>query len=286
MKTHPASERRRCASSDNGGTSSVARPRHANAPGHLESAILNVNIDRRGFLAALAAAGAAIALPGPITEATPDQIDHAWNACLQAPWIFAVINDSGTIVDPAVAEPRLRSDVFGISVALLQSPERLVREVDNCDPLRGCFEALASDELDDLQRKLEEESEELSRQERLKLRRLAEVLQDEIKGWSDWVLLEGKAGLPRFREAVERWLAEPINWEEAEWFPKAWGGQGTALRFFEQMNRALRDEIGVTIVEGDHPGSSYFAAELQLPITDANHVAQRLGLPIRFRDDT
>ena len=45
----------------------------------------------------------------------------------------------------------------------------------------------------------------------------------------------------------------------------------------------LCDALGVVIVEGDRPGSSYFAAELRNELADANAAAQRLGLPFRFR---
>jgi hypothetical protein len=42
------------------------------------------------------------------------------------------------------------------------------------------------------------------------------------------------------------------------------------------------EELGVVIVEGDRPGSTYFAAELRQSIPDANRAAARLGLPFRF----
>ncbi|MDR6859814.1 hypothetical protein [Variovorax guangxiensis] len=244
---------------------------------------MSTDINRRGFLAALVAAGATLALPGSVAEATSNQVDRAFAILLLEPWIFAVINDSGTLVDPAVAQPRLRSDVFGIPVEQIESPERLIREVNHCDPLRSCFQAMAANELDDLQQGLKDKRSGRSRQEGRKLRRLVDALQDEFDGWRDWVVFEGKEGLPRFREIIEHWLMAPIDWDELEWFPRACGGQGAALNLFGQMEGFLRDEIGVTIV--DQPGSSYFAAELHLPAIDANHSARRLGLPIRFRDD-
>jgi hypothetical protein len=49
------------------------------------------------------------------------------------------------------------------------------------------------------------------------------------------------------------------------------------------MDADHRDELGVVIVEGDHPGSDYFAAELRVEIADANRSAAKLGLPFRFR---
>ena len=42
------------------------------------------------------------------------------------------------------------------------------------------------------------------------------------------------------------------------------------------------DDLDIVIVEGETPGSSYFAAELHGDIDDANERAESLGLPIRF----
>ena len=40
--------------------------------------------------------------------------------------------------------------------------------------------------------------------------------------------------------------------------------------------------LGVEIVEGDHPGSPYIAAELSIPIAEANKKADAAGIFIRF----
>ena len=43
------------------------------------------------------------------------------------------------------------------------------------------------------------------------------------------------------------------------------------------------DGIGVQIIEGDHPGSSYYAAVLRQDVDYVNQVARGLGLTFRFR---
>ena len=42
------------------------------------------------------------------------------------------------------------------------------------------------------------------------------------------------------------------------------------------------DELGIKIVEGEYPGSTYYAAELMGDVEEANVVAARLGVPVRF----
>ena len=59
--------------------------------------------------------------------------------------------------------------------------------------------------------------------------------------------------------------------------------QARAMAFFNVTAAGVAQELGVEIVEGEHPGSSYFAAELRNDIDDANATAEQLGLPFRFR---
>jgi hypothetical protein len=43
------------------------------------------------------------------------------------------------------------------------------------------------------------------------------------------------------------------------------------------------DALGVQIIEGEHPGSTYYAAELRQDIDYANEVAREIGLECRFK---
>lgn len=56
-----------------------------------------------------------------------------------------------------------------------------------------------------------------------------------------------------------------------------------AMRFFEQLDGDDCELLGVDIVEGEHPGSSYYAAELTLSVEEANAIAEQLGLRIYFK---
>ncbi len=57
--------------------------------------------------------------------------------------------------------------------------------------------------------------------------------------------------------------------------------RGEALSFFRNEPETA-DIFNIVIVEGDRPGSSYFAAELRMDMSEANELAARLNLPIRF----
>ena len=239
-----------------------------------------MQLTRRQFLAGLLSVGATIALPVPLAQATTTQVNSAWEQLLKEPWYFE-INDHGTIVVADEEEPQIRSDVFDVDLGGNCTPDSLVQEVEGCTPLVTHFQRLAADELENIQSKLEDE--DLTNSERKRLARLTDVLEDPDEGWTAWVLLEGQTGPPRFARAVEDWLSSPIEGNDYQWFPIRSGAQGHAMAFFESMDNETLDALGVVIIEGEHPGSSYYAAELRQPIDAANDAAEDLALPFRFK---
>ncbi len=60
-----------------------------------------------------------------------------------------------------------------------------------------------------------------------------------------------------------------------------YSGRGQALCFFRDEFED-NDLFDIVIVEGDCPGSSYFAAELRMNIEQANALAAECAVPIRF----
>lgn len=54
------------------------------------------------------------------------------------------------------------------------------------------------------------------------------------------------------------------------------------IAWLEAEPKKARDAYANTI-EGEHPGSTYFAAELRVPVEVANEAAQAAGIRIRFR---
>ena len=83
---------------------------------------------------------------------------------------------------------------------------------------------------------------------------------------------------------IDRWLAAEPNWTfESEYF-EAWAdGQRAALNFFRAIDLDSISGIHIDIVEGEHPGSTYYAAELAMDLEDANAIAAHEGIPLRFR---
>lgn len=241
---------------------------------------MSFQINRRSFLLSLIALGASYVLP---VNATPDEVDEVWEEAKARPWYFEV-NEWDTITDPDCAPAKTWGDVFeSLGTGHLQTAADVVGAVHTCQPLINHFQGLASDELDELERELDGDPPPRL----LRRRHLEKVVRalrsDPDGGWHDWIILEGEAGVPRFREAIDAWLAQPPDHRQSEWFPLSYGSQGQAKAFFERLDDDTLDALGVVIIEGEHPGSSYYAAELRQDVDEANAMAQELDLPFRFR---
>ena len=206
-------------------------------------------------------------------------------APLPGPMTFYEVAGHGTLTDPGVAGPKVRADVFErLSLGIIRTTDELICEVDDCVPLASHFSILAEAHLASIEEELEDEDSGLGSIARRRLAFLAAALRhDPDTGWRDWVAHEGDPGLAGFKERIEDWLAEGIDWDEAEWFDSGWSGQDAALGFFSDLSAAVRKLLGVVIIEGEYPGSSYYAAELRGEIGPAKAAAQALGLAFRFR---
>jgi hypothetical protein len=55
------------------------------------------------------------------------------------------------------------------------------------------------------------------------------------------------------------------------------------LNFFRNLDLDSISGINIEIIEGEHPGSTYYAAELTMDPEDANAIAESEAIPLRFR---
>lgn len=242
---------------------------------------MSIQFNRREFLQSLIALGAGYSLP---ENATSKQIEEVWEKAQSDPWYFDV-NDSQTISVSGYAQDETWDDIYCISTASLKTPGDVISAINGCQPLVSHFQKLTDWAIEEIVESLQ--SDPLpSPQRRRKLQKTLKSLEsDSYYGWQDWIELEGSEGVPRFRDEIEEWLAGPVDYSQSEWFPMSYGCQGQAKFFFEGLDSKTLDALGVVIIEGEHPGSTYYAAELRQEIGDANSVAQELGLPFRFRPE-
>ena len=83
---------------------------------------------------------------------------------------------------------------------------------------------------------------------------------------------------------MHNWGLDDPSGDDDEYIDEPMSGQDMAYKMFSDGCYSGESEIlGIEIVEGDHPGSSYIAAELLTPVDLANKKAEELDLDFRFR---
>ena len=218
--------------------------------------MFETTISRRAFLKGLVAIGAAIALPD--SEATDAQIQQVWGNVLREPITFEV-DEYQTISVPWAHIPEINADIYQDINLNVTSNKALLAEIEDISHLSDYFayefEVLADDPEDNP---------------------LVVQIINEGLGWEDWVLM---GDLQSHKDRIEAWLKDGIDWEYA---PLTVGPVGEAYQYFNNFAWSTHEDLGVVVVEGEHPGSSYFAAELRVAPEEANRRAEALGLPIRF----
>lgn len=102
---------------------------------------------------------------------------------------------------------------------------------------------------------------------------------DEVLEW----LEANPTNLSEATQRLRRWLDDTSLTDEDYDAADLNGvtAQGAALLFWRDGDLDP-DDFGIVIVEGEHPGSSYYAAELRESIEYANAQAEKLGAAVRF----
>lgn len=204
-------------------------------------------MNRREFLQSLLAIASSITLPiDSVAAASDEVVDQVWKQLQDDPFVFYVIN-YGTLTSDKNYDycPRSRSELYG-----LQSPSSL-DDVQALAIENRWIEGIIEDALHEAE-----------------VDRVNQLNDDQI------------AALVR---RVDHWLEAGPDERDAEHMTlSGMNGQGDALWYFRDSFEYC-DEFNIVIVEGDCPGSSYFAAELRMPVEDANELAEAMELPIRFQ---
>jgi hypothetical protein len=201
---------------------------------------------------------------------------------------FEVDGDSGTLSVANFVQLTTRSEFYeDIADSWGDSPQELFDAMSECQPLVWEVQSIYSEVRDEIESTLDDaQSNASANQPRIAAlkKRLANLPEEPEDGVADWLLsLTTDEFESRVTSAIERWFDDEPNWGfEEDYLPSGWSAQGVALNYFRSMDEKLLDLLGVVIVEGDHPGSTYYAAELKTDIADANALAVKYQLDIRF----
>jgi hypothetical protein len=111
-----------------------------------------------------------------------------------------------------------------------------------------------------------------------------DAIKDRVEeSWAEWVKSARGADKTAIEAAIDDWLDEKPDWSnEWEVIYKNGTAQGAAYDHFLREDPDVMDALGIQVIEGDCPGSSYFAAELRISPEEANQIAEANGWDIRF----
>ena len=198
------------------------------------------------------------------------------------------VDERGTLQMANFAEAETRADFYEYVAGFWsRSPKDLAEAIDECQPLAWAVYSIYSDFRGELKRDLQDAQGAGSGNKR-KLAalppRLDALPEEPEKGAPNWLLsLTGKEFKGRVVPKIEKWFGEPPNWSfEGDYLPESGTAHGAALEFFRNMSADDLKTVGVEVIEGEHPGSTYHAAELRCDIEEANRAAEAAGIPVRF----
>lgn len=200
---------------------------------------------------------------------------------------LAVLSD-GTIIQPKPPEPKTRADFYiNIRPQLEHSPEDLVDAILTCKPLVEHFRERAQICALELAHKVSHaglnqlltNGAALTPSERLVLHALRS---DALNGWQNWIEFSGDGQLEVFKTMVRDWLAGPIDLSVDHVMANRHRHHHLALVQLENMHLRTLSALGVVIAAADHADDVNRVALLRKSVTQANQVAQGLGLEIRF----
>lgn len=198
------------------------------------------------------------------------------------------VSDGGTLRMANYAEAETRADFYEYVASFWsRSPTDLAEAMGECQPLAWAVHSIYSDFRDELEADLQDTQGAGSGHKRkladLKAR-LDALPEEPEEGAADWLLsLTSKEFEARVVPEIEKWFREPPNWSfEDDYLPESGTAQGAALEFFRDMAADDLETLGVEVIEGEHAGSTYYAAELHGDIDEANRAAVAAGIPVRF----
>lgn len=236
-------------------------------------------MNRRDFIKTMLALGASITLPIDLAASTDSAIAEAWES---SGFAFDV-QEYGAIWVSDFNESATREEAYGFSIgdADFRRPQGLIQFAES-SPLNYRLQDIYEDyrcELQDIA-----ESGPSAAAGRAAKKRLARLPDDPDYGWQVWLKVEQEKAWVRLRPEIEQFLEEAPDWSELEHLPESANAQGAAFLYFRDCeDPGVLDQLGIIIIEGDCPGSTYFAAELTIPVDEANRIARENDYPYRFR---
>jgi len=160
--------------------------------------------------------------------------------------------------------------------------------MSRCRPLAWCVHEIYESARNDISEALSDLDEESDDYQEMaaKLNSLLEQMPEEPEDNTErWL---GTLDLAAFKATVDpvvdRWLSEKPDYRfEDEFIDTDASPEGSVFQFFQSLDPSELNELGISFVDGDRPGSNLRYAVLEKDVEQANAVAERTRQPFRFR---
>lgn len=237
-------------------------------------------INRRQFLQGLAGLGATIAIPVSIADWSDPEVDEAWERAIAEPYEFEV-DEFGSISTPGWELPDTNGEAYGIDLDGWSSGDDLVELAGWATGLAFALECHFQSRAYDAADLLSKAGPAALSGEDQRVLKLHQKFGD--GGWADWLRRAPQPDLKSAADAMQEWLDDYFDSNDLEQACLQIGPYVEPYAFFSGLEEDELQTLGVRIVDGDRPGSSYFAAELHEDLDEANRAAAESGIPVRFR---
>ena len=213
---------------------------------------------------------------------------HAGKGLDEHIWHFDV-SDSGALTVAGFKSPNTRSEIYeSVADSWAESPAHLADALEEIRPLAWAVNEIYLEVRSELESDRDAASNDaIASDERVQAltERLDAMPEEPDDGARVWLLALTTEEFERLvMPDIEKWFSEEPDWNyEYDYIRRTATSQGAALEFFESKDGHESDALGVELIYGEHPGSTYYAAELRADVDAANKVAIKAGIPVRFK---
>lgn len=213
------------------------------------------------------------------------------------PHYFEVTNNK-LLLDTVKTGPLIRQEVFARIASFTNSdpklrrywtPQFAITSIKCCAPLEKVFNAEARSAMGLLEARLVTD-DSLTRTGRLAIhKRIQTMLKENELHWVNWIHSTPPGMHHQFDAIVSKWLRQPIDWSESEWFDPEWKhrlwNMESATNFFNRMDREIQWFFGIELLSAKLPNSErkLKGAFLKKSVDEVNKFAELLGVNFRFR---
>ena len=196
-----------------------------------------------------------------------------------------IVSESGELSLGGYGEPRTRFEAYNLSSDNFLTADGIIFEAETHQPvlweLQSLFQEWRKAEIEKLSTKGGDEDslEEFQN-------KWDDGFLDDVNNVSYWLGYLTQEQLSDISDRMLLWCSEDPACDDGDYISEPMCGQDMAYQMFsEGYYSDQSEELGVELVEGDSPFSTYLAAVLSIPVDQANKRAEKLELDLRFKKE-